>query len=456
MKILSLLSLSTLALVGCASISDPEQARGIAASELPGTPDRWVSSEDVQGPVRIGWLDQLADPVLTQLVEEALANNRDLRTAAAAVEEARALARQAGAAVLPSIDVNGSGGRGGIIDGPDSESYSLGLQLGWEIDVWGRVRATKRAAALGYYSADADYLFSQYSIAATVAQAYFLAIEAGLQLEVAKKSLAALTQTSDIVSIQRDIGVATGLDLALARRDLANAQDAVLEAEGGQRLALRSLEVLLGRYPDAATDIAGSLPEVPAPPPPGTPSSLLERRPDIIAAELSVAASFNNVQAARAARLPVISLVSSVSGSSAELSEIFETGNVTWQVAGNLLGPVFDGGLRAARVDEATAEQKQAMNAYAQAAINAFREVEDSLDQNAVLRARRTVLADAATQANRAFELAQIQYEEGETNLLDVLTIQGTAFAADSALVAVDRALLIEWINLNLALGGSW
>ena len=289
-----------------------------------------------------------------------------------------------------------------------------------------------------------------------MAQSYFLAIEAGLQLEVAQKSLNALTQTDEIVQAQRDIGVASGLDVALSQRDLANALDAVLEAEGGQRIALRALETLLGRYPGGLVETRPALPQTPPPPPAGLPSSLLERRPDLIAAELSVAAAYNSVSAARAARLPTISLTSSINGSSTELSDILDPENVAWQVAGNLLGPLFDGGLRKGAVDQASAQQQAATAAYAQAAIDAFQEVETSLDQNTVLRAREKALADAATQANRAFEIAQIRYEEGETDLLDVLTIQSSAFAADSALVTVQRALLDEWINLNLALGGDW
>ncbi|MEL6361771.1 MAG: efflux transporter outer membrane subunit [Pseudomonadota bacterium] len=440
----------------CTSISDPDQARGIAADAPPAAPDAWRTASPEEGAVQIGWIAALEDPVLADLVGEAIRNNRDLAAAAAAVEQSRALARQAGAAIVPAVDVTGSASRGGVVEFPSSDSYSLGLQLNWEADIWGRVRANKRAAAFNAYSAEVDFVFTQYTIAAAVAQAYFLAIEAGLQLDVANKSLNALKQTDEIVSAQREIGVATGLDLALSRRDLANARDAVLEAEGGQRLALRALEALLGRYPGADLKTRTTLPATPAPPPPGTPASLLARRPDLIAAERSIAAAFNSVSAARAARLPTISLVSTINGSSSELSDVLDPENVAWQLAGNLLGPLFDGGLRKAAADEASAVQLQAVNAYAQAAITAFQEVEDSLDQNTVLRNRREALKDAAKEANHAFEIAQIQYEEGESNLLDVLTIQSTAFAADSTLVSVERALLVEWINLNLALGGSW
>ena len=441
---------------GCASISNPEDARGIAEDALPSIPENWTYGENNNDPVEIGWIDAIGDPLLTGFVEEAIANNRDLRAAAGVVAEARALARQAGAAIVPAIDVSTSGSRGSAIEIPSADSYSLGLQLSWEADVWGRVRATKRAAALGAYSAEADFLFTHYSIAAAVAQTYFLVIEAGLQLGVAQKSFGALTQTDRIVAAQRDIGVATGLDVALSKRDLANARDAVLEAESAHRIATRALELLLGRYPAALPETPQGLPTIPPPPPAGLPSSLLERRPDLIAAELNVAAAFNNISAAQAARLPTISLTSTIGGSSSDLADVLDPENIAWQIAGNLIGPLFDGGLRKGFVEEARAEQEQAIGAYAQAILRAFEEVESSLDQNVVLRNREAVLKEAAYQANSAFRYATIRYEEGETDLLDVLTIQSTAFAASSALVSIQRALLEEWVALNLALGGSW
>ncbi len=445
--------------VGCASIGDPDDARGMASASLPERPGNWAAAEDageMDETPPIGWIDAIGDPALKDLVEEAIANNRNLIAAAAAVDEARALAKQAGAGVVPAIDVTGSAARSGVVEFPSDDSYSIGLQLNWEADVWGRVRAGKRAAVLSAFSQEADFLFTQYSIAATVAQTYFLAIETGLQLDVAKKSLNALQQTDAIVEAQREIGVATGLDVALSKRDLANARDAVLDAEVNRRTALRALEVVLGRYPAGLVSAPPALPAPPSPPPAGLPSSLLERRPDLIAAELSVAAAFNNVSAAQAARLPTISLTSTIGGSSSELADVLDPENVAWQVVGNFFGPLFDGGLRKGAVDQARAQQEAAIGAYAQAAIDAFQEVETSLDQTTTLRARETTLAEAAAQANRAFELSRIRYEEGETDLFDVLTIQSSAFAADSALVSVRRALLDEWINLNLALGGGW
>lgn len=453
--VFSIVALLIFVASGCASIGDPERARGIAAAALPEAPVAWAAAQQGES-VEVGWIAKLGDPVLNRLVVEALENNRNLQAAAASIDEARASAAQAGAPLLPSVDITASGARAGNIELPSAPSYGVGAQLNWEIDVWGRVRAGRNAAAMGLYSQEADFLFTQYSIAAAVAQTYFQLIEAGLQLGVSRQSLAALGRTQEIVSAQRDIGAASGLDLALAQTDLANAKDAVIDGEGARRGAMRALEVLLGRYPAGIIDSANALPSLPARPGADTPSSLLERRPDLIAAELSVAAAFNNVQAARAARLPTFSLASSINGASPELADVLDPENVAWQVAGNLLGPLFDNGLRKSRVDEASAKESQAIAAYAQAAITAFQEVENSLDQNAVLANREAALKEAAANASAALDLAQIRYREGETNLLDVLQIQSSKFAADSALVRVQSQQLQEWVTLNLALGGGW
>ena len=188
----------------------------------------------------------------------------------------------------------------------------------------------------------------------------------------------------------------------------------------------------------------------------GVPSQLLERRPDLVAAERQVAAAFNSVDQAKAAQLPAISLTSSIGGSSDQLANLINPTNLAWTAAGNLVAPLFDGGLRKAQVEEANADQKQAIAAYGQAALEAFQEVETSLDQNVVLRGREEALAESASEANKALNIAQIRYNEGESDLLDVLTIQQRVFTADSNYVSIERERLDEWVTLNLALGGNW
>ena len=452
-----LLSVAFFSVSACASITSREEAGVAARGELPQLPETWTTAQEAVGDVKVGWIASFHDPVLTALVEEAQENNKNLQIAAANVERSLALAKQAGVALKPNVSLVAGASESGRIDpGGSSSSFNAGLQLNWELDIWGRIRSGQQAAATSAEAAEAEYLFSQYSLAANVARAYFLAIEAGLQEQVAQGTVDALEETTRIVNVQYENGLASAQDLALSKSDLATAHDTLTATSGAKRDAVRALEILLGRYPGAELDVRDSLPEAPTSPPPGVPSEILERRPDLIAAERNVAAAFNSLDSAKAAKLPAISLTSNVGGASGSLSNLLDPANVAWTVAGNLVAPLFDGGARQSQVEISTADQKQAIAAYGQAALNAFGEVESNLDQGAVLDKRLAALNEAADEANEAYRVARLRYDEGETDLIDVLSIQRRVFAAESNLTSVRRALLEQRVNLNLALGGSW
>jgi len=451
-----LYSAAALSLGACASVASIEEAGAGARDSAPQTPGAWRSVQESVGDVEVGWIASFSDPVLTSLVEEAQAHNRNLQIAAANVDRSRALARQAGAALTPNVNLALGASEGGGVQNTSRTQLSTGLELNWEVDVWGRIRSGQQAAVASALAAEADYVFSQYSLAAGVARAYFLAIEAGLQEGVARSTADALEETARIVNVQYQNGLASSQDLALARSDLATARDTVTNAAGARRDALRALEILLGRYPGADLDLRATLPDAPPPPPAGVPSEILERRPDLIAAEREVATAFNSLESAKAARLPAISLTSQIGGTSQSLTNLLDPANVAWTLAGNLVAPLFDGGQRQSQVDISTAEQKQAVAAYGQAALDAFGEVETNLDQGVVLDDRLAALSEAAAEANEAYRLARLRYDEGETDLIDVLTIQQRVFSTESNLATVRRLVLDQRVNLSLALGGDW
>jgi len=434
--------------------ADVDQA---VESETPVLPEQWGTQSDA-GVVQVGWIEIFNDPALTRLVTEAQANNRDLTAAAASVDRAWALARQAGAVLSPDISLAATGGRSGSSDSssPTTTKLSLGLQVSWEADLWGRLRAGQRGAVASAQAVEADYRFAQYSLAAATAKAYFTSIEAKFQADIARETVEILEETQRIVNVKHDNGMASAQDVSLTRSDLASARERLTTVEGSYRDALRALEVLLGRYPSAELDVRDYLPAVPPPPPAGIPSELLERRPDIVAAERRVAAAFNATAQAQAARLPTVGLTGNLGGASSSLSDLLDPANVAWSAGANLLAPIFDGGRRREAVEIATAEQKQALAAYGQAALNAFSELESNLDQGTVIAQREVDLEVAAREAEKAFRIASLRYEEGEEDLLSVLTIQQRVISAKSALSSVERLLLEQRINLNLALGGSW
>ena len=283
-----------------------------------------------------------------------------------------------------------------------------------------------------------------------------MAIEASRQQELAEKIVAALDETQRIVQLQYDNGLANQQDLSLVKSDAASARDSLAAAQGGRRDALRALELLLGRYPGADIDVRKTLPSTPRAPGAGIPSEILERRPDLVAAERRIAASINNVNQAKAAKLPSLSLSGSFGGSSSGLSSLLSPGNLAWQAASSLLVPIADGGARDAQIEVNTAEQKAAVAQYAQAALTAFGEVESALDSGVVLRQREDALNESVIEAEKALKVAQLRFDEGESDLLDVLQIQQRLFGAEASQIAIERAQLDQFVALNLALGGDW
>lgn len=426
-------------------------------AETPAVPESFstpASAADVQ----VGWIESFNDPALVKLVKEAQANNKNLRAAAADIERARALARQAGAALAPEVNLTAGAARSGSPGDATrtTSDLSVGVEVSWELDVWGRLAAGARAALASVQAVEADYRYAQHSLAAATARAYFTAIEANLQIENERETVGVLQETLRIVNVRFEHGIGSPQDVALARSDLATARERLTTAEGSYRDALRALEILLGRYPSAELAVRKSLPNTPPPPPAGVPSEVLERRPDIVAAERRVAAAFNTVQQAKAARLPRLSLTSSVGGASSSLSGVTDSSNVTWRLGTNLLAPIFDAGRLRAQVEIATAEQEQALAAYGEAALNAFSELETNLDQGVVVAQREVDLKEAAIEADEAFQIANLRYGKGLSDLLSVLTIQQRVIAAKRNLATVQRLGLEQRVNLHLALGGSW
>ena len=318
------------------------------------------------------------------------------------------------------------------------------------------MRAGRNAAYASAQAIEADLRFAQYSLAAGVASAYFASIEAAEQVSVAQRTVVALAEIDRIVRVRYREGFASRQDTATTGADLESARDSLEQARQGARAARRALEILVGRYPAEGVELGESLPEAPPAPPAGLPSQLLERRPDVIAAERRVAAAFGSLDQAKAAQLPQVTLTGAVGVASTSLGDILNTSNIIWSVIGDVLQPIFDAGLRGAQEDEADANRRAAIALYASTALDALRDVEDNLDAVQVLARRERIVETAAEDAGTAYALAQLQYQEGEIDLIDVLNFQQRLFSAERNLVSVRRQRIDQWVGLNLALGGSW
>lgn len=455
-----------LLLVGCTSA--PDRNAGSLVGDLP---SRWTALAATAPQGEVGqWLESYRDSKLVALIQEALRNNFDLKTAVARVDAAQAQAHIEGAGRLPQVGfaprfqealvnpLRGGFQRARLQNGDQydaAEQFSLPFNLSWELDVWGRIRASQQAAEREAEAASADLLGARLSLAARTAQTYFELTEAKLQTDVAEQSMRDRRTIVDLVRGRFARGLTRALDLRLALTDLTNAEAQLAQTRNRLQSVARRLEVLLGRYPAAA--LAGAL-ELPAPPEAvatGLPSALLERRPDLLAAFDRLRAVDSRLESANKALLPRITLTASGGTSSAALAELIDPRSAAWNLAMGLAQPIFTGGrLRAdIRLNEARVEE--ALNRYRDTALNAFREVEQALAAEQRLRAQEIALREAVEQTQASRKLAVYSYRNGLIEILTLLDSYRSTLSAQSAHLAVKRQLLNNRIDLYLALGGD-
>jgi outer membrane protein, multidrug efflux system len=454
-----LASATAVVLAGCA-ITAPPPPEEIRKDALQGTEIRaaWSAGAAEAGTIADKWLASFNDPQLNALVDEAVARNPDLRAAAARVEQSAAYAEIARAALLPSVNLLGTGGLK-VGGGSDLTSALQGVMLGisWEPDLWGRLRYGRNAADEAYASTRADYEFARQSMAAQVARSWFLATEARLQLAAAESMAQSSRELVRLAGHREKVGVGSRRDVALARASLGTLEDGAQQARLAYGQALRALELLIGRYPSAELQPAAALPAVPGPVPVGMPLEMLERRPDIIAAERRVAAAFDRVGEAKAARLPTIRLNASVSALSSDVIELqddFE--NPSGGAGATLFAPLYTGGALTAQVAVRTAEQKEAVARYASQVLRGLGEVENALAASQVLAERVDLLARTLADQEQALEFDQQAYRIGRQDLRGVQQQQQQVQSARMALLRVQSEQLIQRVNLHLALGGSF
>jgi len=438
---------------GCA-VKSPPSAGEIAREGMPavGLPVAWKDTP--AGIVANNWLGTFHDGQLNDAVARALLANPDLRVAAARVEQALLYAKLAGAKLYPSVDLLGRAGT--KLSGDNSGIQGALLTMTWELDLWGRVRYGRTAAAADAASAQADFAYARESMAAAVAKNWFLATEAGLQAEMARTTVAEGEALVRLAEDRSRVGAGNDEDVYVARASLGVYRDTLRQIELAREQAIRALELLMGTYPAAAASVSPQLPGQPDAVPAGLPSELLERRPDIVAAERRIAAAFHRVHEAKAARLPAIALTSGVSSISSQLFELKEHDNPVWNIGLNLLAPIYKGGALKTQVEIRTAEQKQAIAAYASVGLRAFSDVENALSAENAARDRELILSQALADSQRAYEIVQAQFKVGSTDLRFVTQRQLALNATQSAVIRMQAEQRVQRVNLHLALGGSF
>lgn len=445
-----------LALAGCVSLA-PTYERP-AAPVAPAFPDAASAAGAGAAASGIEWQRFFADARLRQLIELALANNRDLRVAILNIEQARAQYQIRRADRLPTVNLGASGSRMTRADDAISSNYSAGLTVSaFELDLFGRVRNLSEAALSQFLATEEARKGAHISLIGSVANVYLGLLADDELLDLTQKTLAARQESFKLTELKYNSGVVSRLDLQQARSLVETARVALAQQQRQRAQDLNLLTLLVGQPLPAtlapgATLAATALPELPA----GLPSDLLTARPDIRAAEQQLIGANANIGAARAAFLPRISLTGSAGSASSELSGLFSGGSFGWSFAPQMLLPIFDAGRNSANLGSAKAARAIALTQYERAIQTAFREVADALAGQATfseqLAAQRAV---AEAEAER-FELSELRYRSGAASYLDLLDAQRSLFGAQQAAVQANLQRLQNQVTLYRVLGGGW
>ena len=445
-------------LYGCKLNSPPAQSK-ILADALPDStriPETWIADTDT-GISLNNWLSLLNDSSLNRIVEESVLNNLDLRKAASLVEIEQQRFIVVSSRLKPQI--GGDAGYSSMLDDQNSGAYSGTKAIGlaaWEPDVWGKLRSEQAAAASGYEAGQLDFLFAKQSLAATTAKSWYLTIETRLALSVARQTVANYNDMLAIVKLKRDLGRVGDLDVEEAKANLHAAQSMEIQAEGYEKETRRNLEELLGRYPSAELKTAEDFAVQPPPVSPGIPSSLLTRRPDMLAAEKKVIAAFRKEEAARLALYPSFSL-NVVGGRLADNLLLLLQLN-PWMIAASigLTVPVYTAGRLPAQIKIATDEQQIAVTNYGIVALRAFREVENCLMYQVLLTQRYAIEKNVLDDRTSSLRIARLKYDAGSIDLLSVLQLQQAQTASQLNLIKLRFEQLTNFINLQLNLGSTY
>ncbi|CUI07944.1 RND efflux system, outer membrane lipoprotein CmeC [Janthinobacterium sp. CG23_2] len=444
-----------LVLAGCASMA-PKYERP-AAPVAPAFPAQAMSSASTEAASAIAWQRFFADARLKQLIELALANNRDLRVAILNIEQARAQYQIRRADRLPTLNASVSGSRVPGSNDSINSSYTAGFGVSsFELDLFGRVRSLSDAGLAQSLASEEARKSTHISLVASVANAYLSLLADEELLGLTQKTLGAREQSLKLIQLKYDNGVVSKLDLQQGLSLLDSARVVLAQQQRQRAQDLNLLTLLVGQTlpagPDTSTTLAAmSLSELPA----GLPSDLLTVRPDIRAAEQQLIAANANIGAARAAFFPRITLTGSAGSASNELSGLFKSGSYGWTFAPQMVLPIFDYGRNNANLGSAKAGRDIAVAQYEKSVQTAFREVSDALAGQATfgeqLRSQRSV---AEAEAER-FKLSDLRYRSGAASYLDLLDAQRSLFSAEQAAVQANLQRLQNQVTLYRVLGGG-
>lgn len=455
---------TTFALGGCAIGPDYLRPSSLLPSLFGEAEPKYVAA--AQNPaVEERWWTLFGDETLNDLVSQALANNADVRQAVARVEQADAVAREAGAAIFPQIDLNGAGTNSKASTKTSTytssqprlrHSRSASLSTSYELDIWGRVRRANESARASLLASEYSRDALRLSVAGLVASNYLALRSYDAQLTVTGESVESREASLKLVRTRVEAGLASPLDGYQAEGALAAAKAQQAELRRQRALVEHQLALLTGN--PSLKLAAGDLRRLPLPPQPpaGLPSDLIEGRPDVRQAEQELIAANAGIGIAKAGYFPKFTLTGSLGSESQALGDLFGAGADTWSFGLGLLMPALDFGRTSARVDQAKAVNQQSLVAWQQSLQTAFKEVRDalvSLREEGEAETAQNVRVDSAV---KALELANLRYSAGQVGYLEVLDAQRTANEAKIAQLGTRQSRLAASVDLFKALGGGW
>ncbi|MDE2297930.1 MAG: efflux transporter outer membrane subunit [Burkholderiales bacterium] len=450
---------AALALGGCMSFIPAYQRPAAPVADAYPHELMPAGAAGVSAAADIDWQRYFIDARLKRLIGIALAGNRDLRVAVLNIEQARAAYRIKRADELPTLGggltaQRQPGAGGGVVN-----SYAAGLQeTGYELDLFGRVRALSQAALAQYLATEEARKAVQIALVASVANTYVSLLADDELLRVTRETLATREDSFKLTRLKFDHGASSELDVRQAEQLLEGARVALAQAQRQRALDTNALVLLLGQPvpadlpPAAPLADQQALPDLPA----GLPSELLTRRPDVLAAEQQLRSANANIGAARAAFFPRITLTANAGTASTALSGLFKSGSFAFTGSATLLQPIFDAGRNQAGLDVAKVNKDIAIAQYEKAIQTAFREVSDALAGRATLGEQLRAQAAQAQAAQVSFKLADLRYRNGASSYLDLLDAQRSLFAAQQALVQVQALQVQNLVTLYKVLGGGW
>ena len=461
---LAAMAVAAALLSGCQSIG-PDYVRQVF--NLPAKYSQPVAAQTANNAAPTAWWKQYQDAKLNELVDLSLKNNSDIQLAVARIEEADASMREVGASLFPEVNFSAGATRTKVTElgafpvfiAPIRNNYTFGFNTNYELDFWGKVRRAKEAATANALSSRYSKQTVELSLVGLVSSNYLQLRGIEAQMAVTKDNQRSRQESLKLTLRRLDGGIASSLEVSQAEVAVSNLNAQLIELNRLHALTLHQLAVLTGTL-DLKLDVANqadirNLP-VPPIPPAGLPSSLLENRPDIRQAEQALIAENAQIGIAKAALYPSISLTGSYGGESLALSDILKSGARIWTLGLGLDLPIFDSGRRKARVDQASARQKQALAQYQTTIQNAFREVNDALVTRRLNVEREQSLAASEASAKKALAVAENRYKAGYSAYLEVLDAQRVHNDAALANVQARQATSLASVELFKVLGGDW